>query len=117
MFLSKNINIINKYMRISDIRVSRDDSSFSLLIFRTMSEFSLQKSPGKDGVHMDMMSIASLSMAMSAGSLQNDVSIAVLDKAMDTFEMAGEGLVELINTAPSSSTMQPGLGQNIDISI
>ena len=39
------------------------------------------------------MDVAGLSMSMAAGKVQNQVSIAVLSKAMDTNEALGQGLV------------------------
>lgn len=56
------------------------------------------------------MDIAELSMAMSASRLGTQWGIAVLDKALDMFEVAGEEL-----TAMMESSVTPHLGQNIDI--
>lgn len=62
------------------------------------------------------MDIAALSIISSQASAQNDASIMILRKAMDTMEQNGQGLVNLINaSAPVISP--PHLGQSIDISI
>lgn len=58
------------------------------------------------------MDIASLSTGMSVLNLQNDVSFAVLGKALDQIEQAGDGMQKIME-----SSVMPNLGQNIDYSV
>ena len=55
------------------------------------------------------MDIASLSTAMSAQNILNDVSVAMLSKSLDTVEDMGDGMVKIME-----SSVTPYLGQNID---
>jgi hypothetical protein len=63
------------------------------------------------------MDIAGVSMALSNISLQSDVGVAVLSKAMDTNESLGSGLVQMIDAAAMERSVTPGVGENIDIRI
>lgn len=54
-----------------------------------------------------MNSIASMAMDMSAASFATEYSLAVTKKMMDTQELAGQ---ELLNMLPST----PGMGEFID---
>ncbi|MDE7157314.1 MAG: YjfB family protein, partial [Lachnospiraceae bacterium] len=58
------------------------------------------------------MDIAALSTYMSMSQLQNDIGFAVLNKAMDTMEVTGEGIQKILE-----ASVTPELGQNIDILI
>lgn len=55
------------------------------------------------------MDIASLSTAMSTQNILNDVSVAMLNKSLDTVEDMGDGMVKIME-----SSVTPYLGQNID---
>ncbi len=63
------------------------------------------------------MDIAGLSMALAQTSVQNDVSMAVLSKAMDANETMGDGIVKMIDAAAMERSVTPHIGGNIDISI
>lgn len=63
------------------------------------------------------MDVAGLSMSMAAGKVQNQVSIAVLGKAMDTNEALGQGLVEMIDAAAMERSVNPGVGANFDMRV
>lgn len=63
------------------------------------------------------MDIASLSMGLSVASVQNAVSIQVLSKAMDTNEVLGAGLVNMIDAAAMEQSVNPHIGGNMDIRI
>ena len=58
------------------------------------------------------MDIASLSMGLARQNLCTQVSVAVLDKTLDTVESSGEELIKMME-----QSVQPELGQNIDICI
>lgn len=61
------------------------------------------------------MDIAGVSSALSNVSLQSKVSIAVLDKAMDTNKTLGEGIVEMIDSAAMERSVNPHVGSNFDM--
>ena len=63
------------------------------------------------------MDIAGLSMALAQTSVQNDVSMAVLSKAMDANETMGDGIVKMIDAAAMERSVTPHIGGNIAISI
>lgn len=56
------------------------------------------------------MDISALSTGISAVNLQNDIGVALLSKSLDTVEVLGEGMVEMLE-----SSVNPNVGQNIDI--
>lgn len=61
------------------------------------------------------MDIAGVSSALSNVSLQSKVSIAVLDKAMETNKTLGEGIVEMIDSAAMERSVNPHVGSNFDM--
>lgn len=55
----------------------------------------------KEGTTMDIMSdIAATSMSMHQASLQQDVSLAVTKKVMDTQELAGQEMLRMLPEPP-----------------
>lgn len=62
---------------------------------------------------MDVSAIASLATNMAAAKTSEEVSIAVLKKALDSQR---DGAAALLNAipAPSSPNLPPHLGQNIN---
>lgn len=58
------------------------------------------------------MDIAALSTAMQMSQLQFDVGVAVLDNSLEMIEDLGEGAIKMME-----ASVNPDLGQNIDISI
>ena len=63
------------------------------------------------------MDIAALSMSMAQNSLQTDVSIAVLGKALDTEEALGGSLVQVMDAAAMERSVNPDIGANLDVRI
>ena len=63
------------------------------------------------------MDIAALSTAMSMDRLQMNVGYAMMSKVMDTMEMTGEAMEEMLDSAAqiASGSVIPGLGETIDI--
>ena len=57
------------------------------------------------------MELSGLMMSVSPGSINTGLELAVLSKALDTAQDAGEALTEMMGQA----AMVPGLGQYIDI--
>ena len=60
------------------------------------------------------MDIPALSTALANVQLQNQVSIAVLDKALQTSEVSGDSLIGMMDRSMELS-VNPSLGANIDI--
>lgn len=58
------------------------------------------------------MDITALSTAMQMSQLQFDVGVAVLDNSLEMIEDLGEGAIKMME-----ASVNPDLGQNIDISI
>lgn len=63
------------------------------------------------------MDIAGVSMALANREVQSKVGVAVLDKAMDTNEVLGAGLVQLIDAAAMEQSINPNIGANFDMRI
>ena len=63
------------------------------------------------------MDIAALSTVMKTTALQEKVGIAMLDKAMDTNESLGAGLVNMIDAAAMERSVNPAVGGNFDMRI
>ena len=62
------------------------------------------------------MDIAALSLVNSQANIQNQASILVLRKAMDTASQQGQDTVNMLSTAAVPPSL-PNLGNNIDISV
>ena len=62
------------------------------------------------------MNIPELSTALSSAQLANQVSIAVLDKALENTETAGAGLISMMDRSMELS-VNPHIGGNIDMLI
>lgn len=63
------------------------------------------------------MDIASVSMALANIQVQNQVGTAVLDKALETNESLGAGMVQMIDAAAMERSVNPHVGGNFDIRI
>ncbi len=63
------------------------------------------------------MDIAGLSTALANVSLQSRVSVAVLNKAMDTSKVLGDRMVEMMDAAAMELSVNPDLGANFDMRI
>ena len=63
------------------------------------------------------MDIAGLSMAMATNSTQSQISMAVLDKAMDTGKELAAGMVEMIDAAAMERSVNPAIGSNFDMRV
>ena len=61
------------------------------------------------------MDIASVSMAMAQTDSLSKVGVAVLDKAMESNETAGQGIVNMINAAQMERSVNPAVGSNFDM--
>ena len=62
---------------------------------------------------MDVSAIASLATSMAANKTSEEVSIAVLKKALDTQREGAAALLDAL-PAPSAPNLPPHLGQNIN---
>lgn len=63
------------------------------------------------------MDIAAVSMALSKVNTQSKVGTALLDKAMETNEALGAGMVEMIDAAAMELSVNPNVGSNLDLRI
>lgn len=63
------------------------------------------------------MDIAAVSMALSNISMQSQVGIAVLDKAMETNEALGDGLIQMMDASAMELSVNPDIGSNLDLRI
>lgn len=63
------------------------------------------------------MDIAGLSMSVSQMNLQTDIGVALLSNAMDTTEVLGQGMVEMLDAAAMERSVTPHIGGNIDIMV
>ena len=61
------------------------------------------------------MDIAGLSMDMAMMNVQSKVSIAMLDKSLDTERTLGDGLVQMMDAAAMERSVNPAVGGSIDI--
>lgn len=58
------------------------------------------------------MDISGLSVSMSTSSINTGLEVAMLSKALDSAEITGEALNEMIEAVAI-----PGLGENLDIRV
>lgn len=63
------------------------------------------------------MDIAGVSMALAYTKTQNDVSVAMLSKALDLGETLGNGMVEMLDSTAMERSVTPYLGGNIDLTV
>ena len=63
------------------------------------------------------MDIASVSMALADIQVKNQVGTAVLDKALETNETLGAGMVQMIDAAAMERSVNPHVGANFDMYI
>lgn len=63
------------------------------------------------------MDIAKMSILMNQAHLQQQASLAVLKKAMNTAEMNANGLIDMLNQSVGNQAQHPYKGANIDIKV
>lgn len=61
------------------------------------------------------MDIAAISMAMAQTNSLSQVGVAVLDNAMEANEIAGQGIVNMIDAAALERSVNPAVGSNFDM--
>lgn len=61
------------------------------------------------------MDIASVSMALAQTESLSKVSVAVLDKAMESSEIAGQGILKMMDAAAMERSVNPAVGSNFDM--
>ena len=61
------------------------------------------------------MDIASLSIAMAQNSSLTQIGTAMLDKALETNDILGQGVVNLIDAAAMERSVNPHIGSNFDM--
>ncbi len=63
------------------------------------------------------MGLVSMAVNFKNAMTMNDVSTAVLAKALDTGRDLGQGMVEMLDSAALERSVNPAVGGNIDISV
>jgi len=66
---------------------------------------------------MNISNIGSASMSLTGSSSLSKVEIAMLSKALDSNEIAGAGLIQMIDSAAMERSVNPSVGSNFDVSI
>ena len=61
------------------------------------------------------MDIASISMALAQTKSLSKVGVAVLDKAMESNEVAGQGIMKMMDAAAMERSVNPAVGSNFDM--
>lgn len=61
------------------------------------------------------MDIASVSMALAQTKSLSKVGVAVLDKAMESNEIAGQGIMKMMDAAAMERSVNPAIGSNFDM--
>ena len=61
------------------------------------------------------MDIASISMALAQTKSLSKVGVAVLDKAMESNEIAGQGIMKMMDAAAMERSVNPAVGGNFDM--
>ncbi len=61
------------------------------------------------------MDIASISMALAQTKSLSKVGVAVLDKAMESSEVAGQGIIKMMDAAAMERSVNPAVGSNFDM--
>ena len=63
---------------------------------------------------MDVTSVANMATMMSQAKVLTEAGYAVMDMQMDDMKMEGAEVAQMIASAPS---IDPNVGQNLDLSI
>jgi hypothetical protein len=63
------------------------------------------------------MGLVSMAVNFKSAMTMNDISTAVLAKALDTNRDLGQGMVEMLDSAALERSVNPAVGGNIDISV
>lgn len=61
------------------------------------------------------MDIAKVSMALAQTNSLSKVGVAVLDKAMESSEIAGQGIMKMMDAAAMERSVNPAVGSNFDM--
>lgn len=63
------------------------------------------------------MDIAGVSVALANVSNLSQIGVAVLDKAMESNEKLGAGIVEILDAAAMELSVNPNIGANFDVRV
>ena len=63
------------------------------------------------------MGLVTMAVNFNNAKVFNDVSTAMLAKALDINRDYGQGIVELLDSAAMERSVNPSVGSNIDISL
>lgn len=63
------------------------------------------------------MNITEMAIGLSQVQTSNNVGVAVLAKGLETMEVTGQGLVEMLDRVAVEHEVYPELGGNIDVTV
>lgn len=63
------------------------------------------------------MRIESILPSLSTINVQNDIGVAILSKSFDTAEQTGDSMIKMIEMSMLENSVNPNIGNNIDILI
>ena len=66
---------------------------------------------------MNISGIGTTSMSLYGSDSLSKVDIAMLSKALDANEIAGNGLLNMIDAAAMERSVNPAVGANFDMSV
>ncbi len=64
---------------------------------------------------MNISNIGSASMAVTGSDSLSKIDVAMLSKALDSNEVAGNGLLKMIDSAAMERSVNPSVGSNFDM--
>ncbi|MBO5387271.1 MAG: YjfB family protein [Lachnospiraceae bacterium] len=63
------------------------------------------------------MDIARISTTLSSINTQSQIGVKLLDKALETNDILGNGLVDMMNKSVMEQSVNPDIGSNFDMYI
>ena len=63
------------------------------------------------------MGLVNMAVNFKQATNMNDISTAILAKAIDTGRDMGQGVVELLDSAAMERSVNPAVGSNFDMSV
>ena len=61
------------------------------------------------------MRIESILPSLSSINVQNDIGVAILSKSLDTAEQTGDSMIKMMERSMLENSVNPNIGNNIDI--
>lgn len=61
------------------------------------------------------MDIAKVSMALAQTQTLSNIGVAVLDKTLESSQIAGQGIMQMMDAAAMERSVNPAIGSNFDM--